>query len=234
MEKSAVAVFVKAPLPGHVKTRLARSIGTRDACELYTAMVDDITRAAGSCGAHFYLFHDSPDEFPLPQSWGSGAKGFVRQAGRTLGDRMYAAFELLFSAGYRDAVIVGSDIPGIDSTAFRVAFEALASHDAAIVPAFDGGYCLIGLNKSALSRNLFHGIEWSMERVLELTTLRMAECGLRLHLLEPGQDLDTLDDLRAYCRNPAPGAAATNSWVIRWQRREGRAGMCDEAPVPYL
>lgn len=220
MGKAAVAIFLKAPVPGRVKTRLARTIGDTAACELYRAMVEDLLSAATSCGAPFYLFHDSPRETPLPESWGrSPAQGVVRQVGETLGDRMCAAFELLYAAGHERVIVVGSDIPGIDSTVLSTALGALLCHEAAIVPAVDGGYCLIGLSKGGYTATLFQDISWSTGSVLESTILKMREGHLRLHLLDRRRDIDTLEDLMAYSDHPAAGAAETNRWVAAWQRR---------------
>jgi hypothetical protein len=34
------------------------------------------------------------------------------------------------------------------------------------------------------------------------------------HLLDPRQDIDTIDDLSVYCRFPSLSAPATNAWLV--------------------
>jgi glycosyltransferase A (GT-A) superfamily protein (DUF2064 family) len=50
--------------------------------------------------------------------------------------------------------------------------------------------------------------------VLDLTIAACIAHGLSYHLLEPRQDIDTMDDLAAYCRQPSGSAAATNAWLL--------------------
>src|SRR6185369_3723028 len=110
-----VALFVRHPVPGRVKTRLACDLGDEAACDLYRAMVADTITNIKTCGLPIYLFHDGQDAVGLPVEWASAADGIIRQVGGALGERMTAAYEFLFSGGWEQVVLVGSDIPGIDA-----------------------------------------------------------------------------------------------------------------------
>ncbi len=209
----AVALFVRNPMPGQVKTRLARDIGNENACNFYKAMVKDILSSITSSNLHVYLFHDGNNSNGLPQEWIDASYAVVSQQGDSIGERMAAAFKVLFSVNLQHVALIGSDIPGLDSQLLIAAFQALESHDAAIAPAVDGGYCLIALNETSYCARIFQDIEWSTGRVLHGTLGRFDECGLRVKLLESRQDIDTYDDLKAYCRNPSKMARATNAWL---------------------
>jgi hypothetical protein len=50
--------------------------------------------------------------------------------------------------------------------------------------------------------------------VLDATVAACIANGLSYGLLEPRQDIDTLDDLRSYCRKPSASAPATNAWLV--------------------
>jgi hypothetical protein len=63
-----------------------------------------------------------------------------------------------------------------------------------IVPAIDGGYCLIGLKQAHAA--LFQGIAWSTSQVLAQTLTRVAAVGVPLTLLPTWYDVDDLGSLQ--------------------------------------
>jgi rSAM/selenodomain-associated transferase 1 len=209
----AVALFVRHPVAGRVKTRLARDVGDVSACELYQAMVADCVRNTLSAGLPLYLFHDGHDAAGLPQTWIHAAAGVISQVGETLGDRMTAAFEFLFSIGIAGVILTGSDIPGVDEALLRSASTAIKEHDVVFSPAFDGGYCLVAARKKRFNRSIFRDIPWSSSSVMETTLLRSNAAGLSYAFLDYRQDIDTIDDIRAYCGQPSPNAVFTNNWM---------------------
>lgn len=210
--RSALALFVRSPVPGQVKTRLARNIGNDNACVFYKAMVQDALNAAAVCGETMYLFYDGAAS-KLPEEWLNAAHAAIVQQGESIGERMAAAFELLFSEGVQSVALMGSDIPGIDAGALRRSLHALLLYDVAIIPAVDGGYSLIAMNSRKFTRRIFQDIEWSSENVLRTTLERCAECRLRVALLEAIQDIDTIEDLHEYCQQPSLTASASNAWM---------------------
>jgi rSAM/selenodomain-associated transferase 1 len=213
-QKNAVALFVRQPIPGRVKTRLACDLGDVPACELYQAMVADCIRSASSVGLPLYLFHDGQDFGGLPQAWKDAATDVIRQVGESLGDRMAAAFEFLFSIGIEGVVLTGSDIPGVDDALLRSALVALEAHDVVFAPAFDGGYCLVASQRNGYSRLIFDDIPWSTDAVMALTVAACHAGDLSCVLLDYRQDIDTLADVQSYCRRPSPSACLTNSWLM--------------------
>jgi glycosyltransferase A (GT-A) superfamily protein (DUF2064 family) len=126
---------------------------------------------------------------------------------------MGIAFAESFAAGASGVILTGSDIPGIDAELLRSAMEAVESNDAVFAPAFDGGYCLVASKTSSFNSMIFRGIPWSSSRVLSSTIAACSAHGLSYRLLEPRQDIDTRDDLAAYCLKPSGSAVATNEWL---------------------
>lgn len=208
-----IALFVRNPVAGQVKTRLGRDLGHDQACSLYRAMVQDVLSSVGAANVPVYLFHDGTDASGLPAEWTRACCAVFAQQGNSIGDRMAAAFDLLFADNLEQVAIIGSDIPGIDPPLLAAAFQALDSVDGAIAPAVDGGYCLIALTRKGNCNRLFQEVQWSTDSVLQATLARFEECGLRVNLLASRQDIDTMADLMAYCLNPAPVAHATNAWL---------------------
>jgi glycosyltransferase A (GT-A) superfamily protein (DUF2064 family) len=106
--------------------------------------------------------------------------------------RLQRAFGMHFAAGARRAIIIGTDIPGIDRSLVVEAFAGLGSHDVVLGPAMDGGYYLIGTRRP--QPGLFRGIAWSTPAVLAQTRARARALGLSVRLLGPLRDVDTARD----------------------------------------
>lgn len=194
---SCIVLFVKPPVPGKVKTRLARDIGIEAACALYRTLADRAVAAAVATGLTLYLCHDGDDTTLLPHNWKAAANTCILQHGDDLGERITNAFRTLFSDGHDQMVLIGSDIPGLDSNYLCDAFNLLKSNDLVIGPAVDGGYCLIGFHASTFTPALFQQIPWSSDQVLTLTLANAEAAGLSTALLPPLRDIDTLTDLHA-------------------------------------
>ena len=211
---AAVALLVRHPLPGQVKSRLAHDIGRENACDLYKAMVADALVNIKSSCLPLFLFHDGLQQAGLPANWLAAAKGVYRQEGETLGERMSGAFARLFANGVQKAILVGSDIPGIDVPLLQSAVDALDSSAVVFSPAFDGGYCLVAFRKESYCDNIFRNIPWSTEHVLKNTLEVCRAENLSYTLLDYRQDIDNLQDLLAYRRRPSSTALATNQWLL--------------------
>jgi rSAM/selenodomain-associated transferase 1 len=134
------------------------------------------------------------------------------QRGESLGDRMRQTMDDLFADGASIVVLVGSDLPDITASSISSAIATLQDDPGSLVlgPARDGGYYLIA---ATTTPDVFEGIEWSSPRVLEQTRAAASQHGLRVHLLEPLGDVDTLEDLQSV------RARRTRSWVGSRQSR---------------
>lgn len=208
-----MALFVRVPIPGQVKTRLAQDLGEHGACELYSAMVADILLNIKVSGLPLYLFHDGRDSRGLPQEWIEASDRVIAQKGDSIGERMAAAFEYCFDENVDQVILAGSDIPGLDSKILLKAAMELKSADVIISPAADGGYCLIAMKRETFSSKIFQGIPWSTEAVLRDTIERCEELRMEVALLEVLQDIDTIKDLDSYRQNRSSSAHSTNRWL---------------------
>ncbi|HND87700.1 MAG TPA: TIGR04282 family arsenosugar biosynthesis glycosyltransferase [Saprospiraceae bacterium] len=187
-------IFLRNPVLGQVKTRLARSLGDAEALRIYRLLLDKTRHAALDVAAHRWLcYTDFPD---LADEWPNAFFEKKSQSPGDLGERMAAAFRQAFEAGARRAVIIGSDCPQLDGPALQVAFEMLDTADIVLGPASDGGYYLLGMKH--LAPALFQGIAWSTGSVLQQTLAASRAAGLSVTLLPMLRDVDTLEDWQAY------------------------------------
>jgi rSAM/selenodomain-associated transferase 1 len=197
-----LAVFAKAPVPGQVKTRLCPPLTPDEAATLHGSFVLDTLERTKAATAQFKLPFDrylacapsSTHVFFKIMEERQGVK-LIDQIGDDLGTRMNRTFETLFTQGYKHALIVGTDVPSLPLEHYKEALALLDSHDLVLGPALDGGYYLIGLNRPV--PDLFTGIPWSTDQVLNLTQEKASTLRLKVALLAPWRDVDTIEDLQA-------------------------------------
>jgi rSAM/selenodomain-associated transferase 1 len=192
--KDRLIVFVKAPRPGAVKTRLARVIGAEAAAALYRVIAEEETRRTAPRGDYDrVLAFDPPDARDEIAAWFPG-EALAPQQGADLGARMTNAIQSAFDTGARRVAVIGTDVPSCGHSHVSAALAALDEHDLALGPTHDGGYYLIALDRPR--PELFTGIPWSTPSVLPATAERAGVLGLTVLMLDPLLDVDTLDDVR--------------------------------------
>ena len=191
--ETPVIVFAKAPQPGAAKTRLIPLIGAEGAARFHANMVKHTLGTALNARIGPVELHCAPntrDEF-FGACAGRYRVTLYPQIGADLGARMQRAFEQSL-AGHKRAIIIGCDCPVLKTYHLRAARDALADHDAVLIPSEDGGYALIGVSRC--DARLFEGIEWGTGGVLATTRERLRDLGWRWHELETLWDIDRPED----------------------------------------
>lgn len=183
-------IFVKNPVLGKVKTRLAADIGDERALEVYEQLLKITRNEAAKANCTRHVFYS--DEI-VSDAWDDDSFNKFVQEGSDLGERMNNAFEQVFALGARKAIIIGSDCPGLTTEIIENSFCVLDEHDVAIGPAKDGGYYLLGMKKQLPF--LFEGKKWSTDSVLSETIHDLKENRLSYGMLIELSDLDTVKDL---------------------------------------
>jgi len=200
MPKNALIYFIKAPLLGKVKTRLAKSIGDEMACMVYEQCVKKLLANKPQNGDIFIAYDQGDTQCELPP-YLENYSLFLQSKG-DLGHKMYEAFAHVFSLGYTQAMLVGSDIPEINEHILEEAFFLLHSSDAVLSPTFDGGYYLIGFHANTLKKEAFEEMAYSTSSVFKETKKRLfplhVKHGKRL------RDIDTLEDIKACAPHMLP------------------------------
>jgi uncharacterized protein len=188
--ENAVIIFIKNPVPGKVKTRLAAAIGNDKALNIYLDLIVHTLRTVENVSADRYVYF--ADEIDTSIGQNAAFKKAV-QSGADLGERIENAFSDVLNNSYRKALIIGTDCPGISPEIIQSAFNRLTDTDVVIGPAADGGYYLLGMK--ALHSSLFDNIKWSTSSVLQTTVERCMQNNLRYQLLEELNDIDEEKDL---------------------------------------
>lgn len=192
MNDKAIIIFIKNPVRGKVKTRLAKDIGDDRALSVYCRLLDLTEQAVSKVDANKHLFYS--DRIDLTDNWSN--KSYIKHVqyqSTDLGERMYQAFKAVFDEGYKKVLIIGSDCPEINTDLIENAFTSLNDTDVVIGPAADGGYYLLGMTE--LEKKYFEDKEWSTSSV-RVNTIRTIEAiGKNYLLLKELTDLDNIADL---------------------------------------
>ncbi len=189
-----ILVFAKAPVSGRVKTRLIPALGAAGAAGLARRLLDHTLAQALAAGCGTVELCASPDfsapdwaAVPLPPGVATSAQG-----DGDLGARLARAARRHLARGGQ-VLLIGTDCPALSAVRLRAAAAALADHEAALYPALDGGYTLLGLRADHPS--LFTAIPWSTAQVAAVTRARMQALGWRVWVGEALPDIDTPADL---------------------------------------
>lgn len=189
-------IFAKKPVPGQVKTRLARTMGNERATDIYRFLLEKTRQVAldTPMDRRWLFYADGvPDE---DDGWPTDLFEKYAQCPGDLGERMADAFQRAFAAGGKHVIIIGSDCPELTAEILNEAFDTLDTCDAIIGPASDGGYYMLGMSR--FIPELFQGITWSTPAVLDQTFEVFDRLRLDYGIFPTLSDIDTEADWLAY------------------------------------
>jgi uncharacterized protein len=186
LKSNALVIFVKNARRGHVKTRLASSLGEDKALSIYLALCERVRNICLGFSVKCYVYYSEfiPSE---PDLWENDF--FIKRKQDSVADlglRMKAAFNELLPV-HSSVRLIGTDIPHLSTDLLEE-----SNADVILGPSDDGGYYLIGMKK--INDYLFHNMTWSIDTVLSETIQRISMNNKTYHLLKTLPDIDTADD----------------------------------------
>lgn len=189
--RATLLIIAKAPVAGRSKTRLCPPCTPQQAADLAAAaLADTLDVVAAVRGvARRVLVLDG-----APGGWLPPGFDVVPQSGGDLADRIAAAFAVVDGP----ALLVGMDTPQLTPGHLRRGLDALATHDAALGLAPDGGYWAIGLRRPGV--DVFSGVPMSAPDTGLRQRDRIDRAGLRCGDLPWLRDVDTIADAAAVAK----------------------------------
>lgn len=202
-EFPAILLFAKAPVPGTVKTRLARHLGDEEATRIHRRLVEaQVGRLPPGWPTEIHYAPASAAGAMM--AWLGPHHHYEPQPSGDLGQRLRQGIGRALARGFPAVFAIGGDCPDLGPADFERGREALLSGaDVVLGPTEDGGYYLIGMRRELPA--LFEDIPWSTPETLGATLERAREAGLRHALLAPRRDLDEPEDLVFFRRHYGPG-----------------------------
>jgi hypothetical protein len=202
----ALIIFAALPKPGDVKKRLAREIGIQPAAALYSELALHTFRTGQDAldrGWMVFLFYDPKVKEDDVRQWVRRDFHYVAERGANPGARIQHAFDYAFHLRAGKAVIISSDIPGMEFPLLEEASDRLDRNDIVIGPATDGGCYLLGMKPP--TKGIFRDLPWGTAMVYREASERVRRLGLAQSNLAPLSDVDTAEAYRTYLMKKQKG-----------------------------
>lgn len=185
---NAIIIFIKNPVAGKAKTRLAKDVGNDTALAIYKSLLNYTRVTSLLVNATRYLFYGGEI---LEDEWDDAQFVKKLQTGNDLGERMSNAFGEVLQK-HKKVLIIGSDCPQLDLLTISDAYQALDHDDFVIGPSEDGGYYLLGMRE--LNADVFYNISWSTDTVCSQTIAQIKDSQKTYSLLPIMSDVDYKED----------------------------------------
>ncbi len=187
-----VAIMMKAPRAGWVKTRLTPAYSSGQILTLYRAFVEDTIDLVHGLGVRTVAVCPAGDETELAQ-WLDPRVEIMSQQGAGLAAGLRWTFEQLCGASRRRVIAFNADSPHLETVTLQSAFDALLTDDLVVGPCDDGGYYLVGATRPYPS--LFDATVMGRGSACGTLLAAAARLGLRVKLSKEHYDIDVPGDL---------------------------------------
>jgi hypothetical protein len=213
-----LAIMMKAPRQGLVKTRLAPAYSAEQILALYRALVEDTIELARLMGVRTVAVCPADDE-PALSRWLPREIAVVSQRGEGLAAALCSTFEQLCAESGRRVIAFNADSPHLPAAVLQSAFAALMIDDLVIGPCDDGGYYLVGARRPY--PGLFETHAMGRDSACAVLLAAAALQRLRVSLSAEHYDIDLPADVtrlaRELSREPSRAfhtAAILTSWGL--------------------
>jgi hypothetical protein len=212
-------IMAKAPRPGSVKTRLAKSLPVQAVIELYRCLLNDtITMTQTLDRVEIAIMCPALDVDELSLAVANSIP-VVPQTGNGLAAALDSVFHQFAAVGGPGVIAFNSDSPHLPASVLEAAFDVLETCDMVVGPTHDGGYYLVGARAS--HPGLFTSDGMGTATALEALLARASKLQLSVRVLDPFYDIDVAADLSQLADELqlAPRRAPrTAAWLVEWRR----------------
>ncbi len=190
MNNNLLIIFTRNPELGKVKTRLSATIGNVAALNIYKFLLQHTVSVTKDLKVEKQVHYSI--KIRDNDIWDHTVYHKKQQYGKGLGDRMEYAFQQGFEEGYKNIILIGSDLYDISQFDLETAFNTLKNHNFVLGPAEDGGYYLLGMKM--MKSPLFKHKEWGSDSVLNETLSNLKNESYQLLPLR--NDIDIFEDIK--------------------------------------
>ena len=225
--KVALAMFVKTPGLSPVKTRLAQSIGRKEADEFFILCVKVFEQFAQGVSAasegNIHSFWAIGEQEGLDDKIWKKLPGIYTGSGG-MGNRLYHVYSTLLK-DYEAVILVGADSPQIEVSMMIDIYETLSRKNKFILgPTFDGGFYLFA-GKEPIEKKFWLKVTYSTSKTAKELIDSLQPLG-EITLLDYLVDVDDVDDLVALYheteKSHSPYLIELRDWVRSMVNFQGR------------
>ncbi|OMC37642.1 glycosyltransferase involved in cell wall biogenesis [Mycobacterium sp. GA-1841] len=203
----AVLVVAKAPVAGLAKTRLAAAVGADAAAAIAAAALLDTLDAvvAAPVQARVVALTGDLDRAHSSREIRARLAGFtvVVQRGDAFAERLANAHTDAAAATGLPVLQIGMDTPEVTARLIEECADVLATSDAVLGMAADGGWWLLGVRDPVTAQCLVK-VPMSQPDTGALTHAALCGTGVSVHQVCAMPDVDTVADVDAVRRMCAP------------------------------
>ena len=229
-----LVIMAKAPRPGAVKTRLAKSLPVQAVAELYKCLLNDTIALAQTLDhVEIAIMCPATDVEDLSLAVAKSVR-VVPQNGSGLAaalDSVFTQFSQFAATGRPEVIAFNSDSPHLPASVLKSAFDALEACNLVVGPTHDGGYYLVGARAS--HPNLFSHDGMGTASALDALLECASELQLKVRVLDPFYDIDVAADLRQLAeelqRIPEK-APRTAKWLAEWASTRAQSAQTSRNP----
>ena len=124
---NALILMTRIPIAGMTKTRLMKILTGEECAEIHRCFLLDLFKMFNELreSADIYVTYTPENSLYLIDDIIPGFIDSFPQKGYDLGDRMDNAIQKLLNKGYSKVILIGSDIPSLQSEDIKKAYEEL-------------------------------------------------------------------------------------------------------------
>lgn len=205
----AIAVFVKTPGLSPLKTRLAKTIGDKNALQFYRMALETVRQNIVGLPDTVSYWAVAEEKARSDRQWSDLPCLYTGEG--DLGRRQYNIYSMLRLVHDR-ILLIGADTPQLSPVIINQAFEVLDSSEYVLGPANDGGYYLFGA-RVAMAREIWDGISWSVETTRAELEQKLPTQPAYLPFLT---DVDREEDLQAILNEMPEKISSHQQILLEW------------------
>ncbi len=192
----AIILFTRVPLPGDTKTRLMPCYTASECAVLQTCFLQDVLEQCQKTKKEIFVAYSPLEGAPLLKEIVGESLPIFAQQGSTLASRMHHAIKTVLEQGYDSCVLIGSDLPSLQSKQILQGLFLLKSSDLVFIPTMDGGYGLVGM-KTPITPVFLEGENGKASTLVDILE-RLNKTQYKIKCFDMISDIDVPGDLLHY------------------------------------
>ena len=119
------------------------------------------------------------------------------QIGETFGERYTNAIQFVYDQGFENVITVGNDTPQLQTSQLIETAKKLEDNPIILGPSKDGGYYMMGLNKSQFNLETFLNLPWQTSQLTKRISRLLAAEKIKIVFLKMLADIDSIADIQS-------------------------------------
>ncbi|CAM3305568.1 DUF2064 domain-containing protein [Aequorivita lipolytica] len=119
------------------------------------------------------------------------------QLGTTFGERYTNAIQFVYNQGFENVITIGNDTPQLKTSQLIETAKKLEYSPIILGPSKDGGYYMMGLNRSQFNVETFLKLPWQTSQLTKHISRLLAAQRIKIVFLKMFADIDSITDVES-------------------------------------